>query len=183
MIADKELLKIRHKANSDSWGICIGVDYYGEKKFIKFSSSKYPIDWMWSAYDLWDGDNNEVLIHFRTATSGTEKDKGIQPIIFNDIAIFHNGNFPEYFGNKETDTVLWTKDNPDPLNHLEEIEKYCEGNNSKMAFMDENGRVYLINKKEWVEEKGMWFSNERVGNYGGFGYSGILKDPNKERYL
>lgn len=126
-------------------------------------------------------EKKEILIHFRTATSGKEKDKGIQPIETNNLAVFHNGNFPEYFGKKETDTTLWVKANPEPLKHLEEIEKYCQGNGSRMAFMDGRGKVYLINEKAGIWEKGMWFSNNRVGNYAGFGYSGVNYYKNNEK--
>jgi hypothetical protein len=167
-------LRIRHKSNSDSWGIA----YYDNG--LKLVHGKEDFEYFWRQLPK----NKECLIHFRTATSGTEKDSGLQPVTNGKIAIFHNGNFPEYFGMKGTDTVLWAEDNKDPLNHLEEIEKYCEGNGSRMAFMDEKGKVYLINKKEWIEEEGMWFSNNRLGTYSGFGYSGVnYYKPNEKRYF
>jgi hypothetical protein len=173
------LLLIRHRSNHDSWGISVGT-----KEGILTIRKKTDFETFWDTLLRQKEKRKDILIHFRTATSGTKKSEGIQPIVDGNVLVFHNGNFPEYFGKKETDTVLWAKDNPNPLNHLEEIEKYCDKNGSRMAFMDSEGKVYLINKKEWIEEEGMWFSNNRLGTYSGFGYSGVnYYKPNEKRYF
>lgn len=176
VIADKELLELRYKSNSDSWGVCVKAPSDG---LVVTRNSKN--------FDFIFNDNLDYLIHFRTATSGTEKDCGMQPIILdNGSAFFLNGNLTGYFGKKEPDTVLYAKEylNKLPANFLENeeiVNKITEdamASNSKMAFMDKNGKIYLINENEGVWEKGMWFSNPRLGDYAGFGFSGLY--PYKE---
>ena len=123
---DKELLRIRHKSNSDSWGFSyLHKGLYGDRE-IKCVRGNGDFEEFWKKFEVSGIKARDILIHFRTGTSGTKKTEGIQPILVCGVAILHNGNFPEYFGKKETDTVLWAKENQDPINHLEEIEKYKE---------------------------------------------------------
>lgn len=176
VIADKELLELRFKSNNDSWGIASGSDL-----FVGVDQSVF-----WRELNAsWIKDS--FLIHFRTATSGKEKDNGVQPITLkNDTRFFLNGNLKDYFGKDEPDTVLYAREYLDKLpdNFLENkeiMEKITEDakiNNAKMAFMDKKGKVYLINDEAGVWEKGIWFSNPRLGQYAGFGFSGIY--PYKE---
>jgi hypothetical protein len=136
--------------------------------------------------------DTEFLIHFRTATSGKDKIVGSQPILLdNGSYFFLNGNLKDYFGKDEPDTVLYVREylNKLPDNFLENKEimaKITEDaniNGAKMAFMDSNGKVYLINEEAGVWEKGMWFSNPRLGSYAGFGFSGIYPyKPGEKRY-
>lgn len=175
---DKELLQIRHKSNSDSWGFV--VDGKIEMK------NNTCFDNFWDKATWIIRAENEALIHFRTATSGQEKDQGDQPIFTNNSYFFLNGNLAGYFGKRLPDTVLYALDYIGKLkpNFLdddtikEKIMDDCLVNNAVMAFMDTKGRVFIFNKQRGVEERGLWFSNPRVGEYAGFGYSGVY--PYKE---
>ncbi len=178
---DKELLEIRHKANSDSWGYTVlgknGLDICKWKKEFDFR---------------WIPHKQKMVIHFRTGTSGTKKDEGDQPIMINDVAVFHNGNFPDYAGKAETDTVLFCQDIIARLSRyfyrdiltMQALDAYAKSNHSKLVFMFDTGKVAILNQEEGVWEKGMWFSNPRVDDYAGFGFSGLYPYREQEiRYL
>lgn len=179
--ADKELLELRFKSNNDSWGFALnGEAWIRDTSFRDF----------WSQFLSSGANFDEVLIQFRTATSGKEKDCGKQPILIkNKCFFFLNGNLKDYFGKDEPDTVLYAREYLDklPVNFLEnkeimkKITEDAKINGAKMAFMDSNGKVYLINDEAGIWEKGMWFSNPRLGSYAGFGFSGIYPYKNGEK--
>lgn len=196
IIADKELLELRFKSNNDSWGYCYS-DYSEidlmEMALVTHLSNK-SFDVLWES--IKNLENKSVLLHLRTATSGKEKNIGKQPIVIKKgvldvkhISFFLNGNLKDYFGKDEPDTVLYAREYLDklPVNFLEnkeimaKITEDAKINGAKMAFMDSNGKVYLINEEAGIWEKGMWFSNPRLGSYAGFGFSGIYPYKNGEK--
>jgi hypothetical protein len=177
VIADKELLEIKFKSNNDSWGIVLnGVVEKGTGDFNEFWQNVRQRPY-------------EMLIHFRTGTSGKDKSIGVQPLRTRNYWFFLNGNLSGYFGKDEPDTVLYARDYLDKLpdDFLEnkeirkKIEEDCLANNAVMAFMNCEGKVFILNESRGVWEKGVWFSNPRVGNYAGFGYSGVYSYKESEK--
>jgi hypothetical protein len=134
-----------------------------------------------------------LIVHFRTASSGAISNDAAHPLFVNDnFAFAQNGNYPEYSIASTTRDVdltdvqrfneLFLKNlPPDFLDHPDihqALEAYCVNRMVKMVFMDNFGKVKIINEAagEWVD--GCWFSNGGISGYVGYGYSGAY--PLKE---
>lgn len=130
----------------------------------------------------------DVIIHFRTASSGQISNESCHPFFVNEnLAFVQNGNCYEFGGSfpgrkpdgltdiqRFNNEVL--KKLPDNfLSHFrirKALEYYCANNFCKMIFMDNLGKVTIINEQsgKWVD--GAWFSNYGIDDYIGYGYSG-----------
>lgn len=130
------------------------------------------------------------VLHFRTASSGKISDDASHPLFVNEnLAFVENGNLPEYSnGFRE-----WEDDLTDvqrfnnlflkllPKNFLyrsdtmQAIESYCKNRMVKMIFMDNLGKVKIVNEEAGEWRDGCWFSNGGIENYVGYGYSGAYE--------
>jgi len=170
-------LKSAHDANPDGWGLI----------------------WPWGSMRSCDGFNafleayyehaeDDLVIHFRTASSGAIGVENCHPFFVNvDLAFVENGNLYEYadffkFGRFDGKTDI-RRFNDEVLKLLPKwfiydpeirkaLEAYCKSNMTKMIFMDAAGGVSIVNEEsgEWVD--GVWYSNGGIDNYTGYGYSG-----------
>jgi hypothetical protein len=124
-----------------------------------------------------------LVIHFRTASSGAISNDAAHPLFVNDnLAFAQNGNFPEYADGESglTDVQrfneLFLKNIPfDFLGQsdiMEALESYCVNRMVKMVFMNNFGKVKIINEAAGEWKDGCWFSNGGIEGYIGYGYSG-----------
>jgi hypothetical protein len=170
-------LRAAQEANPDGYGLLWPFDSTrGIGCFNEFLERYY------------EHERDDLIIHFRTASSGSKGLDKCHPFYVNDnLAFVENGNLFQYtdyfgFGRFDTNTDIQRfndevlKRLPDNFLYIREIMSdfgsYCLSNMTKIIFMDATGRVYVINEKagQWVD--GVWYSNGGINNYVGYGYSG-----------
>lgn len=148
----------------------------------------YDFDKFYSLYStIAQSADAGMIIHFRTASSGSIDDEHCHPFFVNDnLAFVENGNlfeFSNFFAkwqDKKTDVQRFNEHILQrlPDNFLanfdirQALEEYCRRNFTKMIFMDNYGKVDIINEAagEWID--GAWYSNGGIKYYNGYGYSG-----------
>lgn len=180
----EERLREAYKANPDGCGVlwakngrlvCHKGNYSFEDFMVFYRRAVSPL-----------------VVHFRTASSGGITDFAAHPLFVNDnLAFVQNGNFPEYadgasgFTDVQRFNELFLKNLQSDFlfGHalMEALEAYCVNRMVKMVFMDNLGKVKIINEAagEWVD--GCWFSNGGIENYVGYGYSGAYPYREGER--
>ena len=126
---------------------------------------------------------SDFVIHMRIATSGLLNEVNCHPFyVHNKLAFAHNGIFSG-LGNKtfsDTYELNETVFKKFPANFLEIaeirdlVDKYVERGYSKVVFMDNKGKVLIMNEKAGEWDNGVWFSNKThsyyTSCYGGYGY-------------
>jgi hypothetical protein len=123
--------------------------------------------------------DSPFVIHFRTASMGHITDDACHPHMVNDhLGFAHNGNlfhFSDYFySDGRTDSQRfcdWLKKNWCP-GIVQDLERYCVRNYSKMVFMNSKAQVWIANEGAGTWEGGCWYSNGGIEHYVGYGYSG-----------
>src|SRR3989338_6137876 len=178
----RKRLEDAYNANPDGCGIMWSdVILHAEKgcyDFNKFCS-------LYSA--VAQSADTDIIIHFRTASSGNISDERCHPFFLNnDLAFVENGNlfeFSNFFAKWQDDKSDVQRFNEHILRRLpnnflvnsyirQALDEYCRRSLTKMIFMDNSGKVDIINESagEWVD--GSWYSNGGIKNYTGYGYSG-----------
>lgn len=168
-------LREAHEANPDGCGFM-----WWEHGLVTLKGC-FSFDDFYRHYIAISNINSEMVIHFRTASSGTISDENCHPLQVNDdLAFVENGNLFETSGGSKTDIQIFNdivlKRLPEGfLRHIEIkhlLEKYCKESMTKMIFMDSTGTVTIINEGagEWVDRA--WYSNGGIKEYIGYGYSG-----------
>lgn len=181
----EERLEMAFKANPDGWGLTFSRKdkiWYNKKctDFDDFYEYAHHIKEAWNIRDF--------LIHFRTASSGKISVDNCHPLFVNEnLAFVQNGNlyqYSHYFPGREktdkTDVQLFNEEllQKLPSNFLripeirEALERYNRTNMSKMIFMDNTGRIDIINEQAGEWQNGTYYSNGGIENYIGYGYSG-----------
>ena len=179
----RERLFEAYNANPDGWGVM-----WSDKDSVECLKGCYDFNSFYSLFRLLENAKKDVVVHFRTASSGSISNEKCHPFYVNkDLAFVENGNLYEYsdcFADK------WKDDRTDiqrfndevlqklPVNFLykptirKRLEDYCKGNQTKMVFMDSYGRVAIVNEEAGEWSNGCWYSNGGIENYIGYGYSG-----------
>jgi hypothetical protein len=115
-----------------------------------------------------------ILLHFRITTHGPSNLHNCHPhLVHENLAFMHNGiiSIPIAKNSLDSDTVTFNKDilqklPPDFLRYQgcqELISDYCSG--SKLAFLDNEGSVKLINSEMGIWEDEGWYSNDSYLSY------------------
>jgi hypothetical protein len=170
------------RANPDGCGMMWAEN--GEI-FILKGHFDYPT---FSRLYLINSDKGNIVLHFRTASSGALSFDKCHPFMVNDaLAFVENGNlfeFSNYFPGVErfnmTDVQRLNekilKKLPDNFLKIPEyrtvLESYCANNFTKMLFMNDRGEVEIINEQSGIWDRGIWYSNGGIKNYSGYGFSG-----------
>lgn len=175
-------LEEAYNANPDGWGIM------WSDGALRIKKGCYDFNEFYSLYStIVKSENTDIVIHFRTASSGSIDNEHCHPFfVNNNLAFVENGNlfeFSNFFKNwqdKKTDIQRFNEHIlqllPDNflINHdiKQVLEEYCRRSFTKIIFMDSAGKVNIINESagEWVD--GTWYSNGGIKNYTGYGYSG-----------
>ena len=112
-----------------------------------------------------------VVVHYRAASVGDTSLDNIHPfwVFENKLAMCHNGTIYNCKGlikEKESDTVAFARllrDFPDDFLQREGLllmMKSYIGTSSRIAFMDVNGTVAIMNSHLGEEVDGIWYSNK-----------------------
>jgi len=112
-----------------------------------------------------------VVVHYRAASVGDTSLDNIHPfwVFENKLAMCHNGtiyNCKELIKEKESDTVAFARllrDFPNDFLQREGLllmMKNYIGTSSRIAFMDVNGTVAIMNSHLGEEVDGIWYSNK-----------------------
>ena len=131
----------------------------------------------------------DLVLHFRTASSGSMSFEKCHPFFVNDnLAFVENGNlfemsnyYPGIKNDGKTDIQRLNEQvlQKFPANFLylpeyrTALEDYCRNNFTKMIFMDRQGEVNIINEQSGYWDKGIWYSNGGIKDYPGYGFSGV----------
>ncbi len=182
MVSNKHLTTSRI-ANPDGWGLM----YYLDNK-LHTSKGIDKDKYIYGDFYTNDFFDFDAVIHFRTASSGKISINGCHPFFVNEnLAFVEQGNlyhFSDSFHDRKPDGLTdiqrfnneVLKQLPDDflqsLSITTALEVYCKNNFVKMVFMDNTGKVTIINEQsgKWID--GVWFSNYGIDNYIGYGYSG-----------
>jgi len=115
--------------------------------------------------------NVNYLIHFRIGTSGNMDENNTHPFLVNpNIGFMHNGILTEYSiaTSNFSDTWMFNQNvlKQYPKNFLQKpfykakLEYTAIAEDSKFAFMDNEGQYHIFNEKAGTWDNGCWFSNQ-----------------------
>lgn len=160
-----EHIKNSHANNKDG----VGIMYAGNGRVIIEK-------WLNEDHDkfvkrLSELDDRNVVIHYRAASVGEVSLANIHPFwVFEDkLAMCHNGtifNAKPLVKNDESDSAAFARllsDFPEDFLQREGLVMMMTnyiGTSSRLAFLDSNGSVAIVNKKLGEEEDGVWYSNK-----------------------
>lgn len=154
-----------HANNKDG----VGIMYAGDGRVIIEK-------WLNEDHDkfvkrLSELDDRNVVIHYRAASVGEVSLANIHPFwVFEDkLAMCHNGtifNAKPLVKNDESDSAAFARllsDFPEDFLQREGLVMMMTnyiGTQSRLAFLDSNGSVAIVNKKLGEEVDGIWYSNK-----------------------
>lgn len=135
--------------------------------------------------------DSDFVLHMRIATSGLADYNNCHPfLVHNNLAFVHNGIFSGLGNKLHSDTFQFNEDilKKLPPNFLDiseikdAITKYIEFGFDKVVFMDNLGKINIINEKAGTWKNGIWFSNlSHSYNYTGYGFYNKAKVTNNNR--
>jgi hypothetical protein len=183
-------LKQAHRANPDGCGLLSVLKYPNNESHLIYRKGYYNWEKFYNRRNLFPYHDN-LIYHFRTASSkGIGREYCHPHFVNKKLAFVQNGNFFHFssaFLNNlkdgKTDCIRFNdeilKNLPDNFleneNILNALENYCKDQMSKIIFMDNVGKYYIINEGHGEWKKGCWYSNGGIENYQGYGYSGAYK--------
>ena len=164
-IIPEEHLKNSYTNNKDGVGIM-----YAEDGIVHIQK------WLSQDYDkflsrLVELENRNVVVHYRAASVGGVNLNNVHPfwVFENKMAMCHNGTITkakELAKNGESDSCAFARMLSDLPNDflgrqgLVLMMKEYIGTTSRLAFLDENGTIAVINKHLGKEVDGIWYSND-----------------------
>jgi hypothetical protein len=145
---------------------------YIENGKVLIKKGYFDFNNFWEDFDAIQQINKlPKLVHFRIATSGLIDLENCHPWeIDSEHALIHNGIIPAFYAaGGVSDTGLFVEKLIKPIfKHNSEqykdpcikllLEDYI-GKNNKIAFLDKDGNIDILNEKEGIWEDGIWFSN------------------------
>lgn len=164
-IIPEEHLKNSHANNQDGVGIM-----YAQEGIVKIEK------WLNQDYDkflsrLGELENKNVVVHYRAASVGGVNLNNVHPfwVFENKMAMCHNGTIfkaKELAKDGESDSCAFARMLSEmPVDFLGRqglvlMMKEYIGTTSRLAFLDENGTIAIINKHLGKEVNGVWYSND-----------------------
>ena len=164
-IIPQEHLKHSHINNQDGVGIM-----YAQEGVVKIEK------WLNQDYDtfvsrLAELENKNVVVHYRAASVGGVNLNNVHPfwVFENKMAMCHNGTIfkaRELAKEGESDSCAFARMLSEmPVDFLGRqglvlMMKEYIGTQSRLAFLDENGTIAIINKHLGKEVNGVWYSND-----------------------
>lgn len=181
-----KILKNCYERNPDGFGIMAVID--GKMEVAKSMGNFNDFLTEFRQFPQ----NVQRAVHFRWATHGTLEEKNCHPFpVTPDLYMMHNGvistcevdtsfsdtwNFATHDLGRPEIMDAWGPDAIARQDFREMVEKISA--DSKLLFMDGQGRSMMTFEKDWHQERGCWFSNKhsleekykpyRYGSYGGW---------------
>ena len=161
-VLSKETFITCHNNNPDSMGLV-----YAKRGKLYIKKELDDVDKFYSQYEkIRKSFDGLIAIHFRIGTSGKIDLENCHPFLVNSkLAIIHNGVLSCVDSNKtHCDTwhfaELLKKIGTEPMKHKEFREFLAHAiSPSKMVFLTNTGRAYILNFDKGVDTKDNWFSN------------------------
>lgn len=163
-VLKKDEMKKAHTTNGDGCGLAFAKDgqIYIDKGLMDFDS-------FWKLLE--EHMDKTLIVHYRLQTHGGKSDATCHPFSMcnGSIVFAHNGIISDMktsvgisdtmaFGSIVEEAI---KNDP-KLIHNEAIQYLISkaiGTSNKMAFIDTEGEVVIINKQQGNEDGGIWYSN------------------------
>lgn len=164
-IVPKEHLENGFAGNSDGAGFAVATP---DRKLI-IKKGFFKFDEFHKAYLPYE--NLPCLIHFRIGTSGKKDAANCHPWrITEDVALIHNGILPMKVDGDLSDTGIFSRHLMTP--HFQHMPKEwwksqsfrwlfeeAIGFSNKIAIMDNEGEVVILNETHGEWDNGVWYSN------------------------
>ena len=155
----EEYIDEANKKNSDGYG----VSWYEGDKVNTLKTFELQ-EFKWLLEQLTD---YPAIVHLRNSTAGTVTYGNIHPFNLDGGVMYHNGTIFRLRDNKsdKSDTQIFA----DMLNScsykkVEDIMPLIEhtiGNTiNRLAFMEDDGDITIVNQQLGIEEDGIWYSND-----------------------
>lgn len=171
----EEHLKRGFEHNSDGAGFM-----YADKGILTIDKGFFIWEEFITAYNeaLKEHPKAPFVVHFRLATSGLRDADNCHPHwVYDDpgVGLAHNGIFSDFnppINSKYSDTVAFAKyirslKQPHFMDDeitLKTLEKDI-GTYNKVAFLQEDGKITILNEKQGDWDKGVWYSNASYKSY------------------
>jgi gamma-glutamylcyclotransferase (GGCT)/AIG2-like uncharacterized protein YtfP len=106
-----------------------------------------------------------LVIHLRNTTKGNNNYTNLHPFDIPSGVLFHNGTISRLGNSTESDTAMLAKMiNECDYQYIEDIlpliKPMVDDKINRLVFMEDNGRVTIVNEHLGKEEDGDWFSND-----------------------
>lgn len=190
-IIPKDVLETCWNVNDDGAGFM-----YAENKKLHIKKGYMDFESFYNEYK--EHQHKNAVIHFRITTHGETNEDNTHPFVVGDnLAFVHNGiisavstadntKFSDtYHFNKKILNKLYMSDNRFiKKQHFKDLIKEYVGY-SKLVFMDNKGRVTIINEASGTWDDGVWYSNgsyKRTQYTGSCSYNPQSKYTRKPRY-
>ncbi len=178
----KKVLEACFKQNDDGAGFAVRVkgDNDGPDQ-IEVHKGYFTFDAFWKAWRNY-GDDYQALLHFRIMTHGKIAPENCHPFLVTEgdrqLAVVHNGvlyDFTRFASEARSDSRAYVETAIGPLFKkfpkllknaaLMALVERGTGSNNKVAIMENDGTVQLLNKYQWGSTEfqpgtpAVWFSN------------------------
>jgi glutamine amidotransferase len=154
------------ESNSDGFGLSYidadqGLKVFKTMDYIEFKTTFRQLE---SSHE-----DSSFILHFRKTTDGATNVDNCHPFLSGGVAVFHNGLIlpckPSAKEETRSDTRIFAEDLLPNLPNgwldneaiLDLIEEYI--GNSKLAIMDGDGNVVILNENKGNWHEGVWMSN------------------------
>lgn len=186
----KDLLHRCWKNNPNGAGFMFSEN---EKLVVKKGYMKWET--FWNDYNIEQNKKGlkfDMVIHFRISTSGGITPENTHPFMVNkNLAMVHNGIISncEVLNSNKPDTQNFIENIlqklPDNFLRNDVLVELISGyiNASKLVFMDNNGKIDIINEQLGKWENGIWYSNDTYKfSYKSYVYGNKFDDCWEENY-
>ena len=176
----KETFEICWAKNPDGGGFSFSANGGPciQKGYFEFEKMYADLVFYHAAY----GAATDFIIHFRISTSGGVTAENTHPFFIpkSNVALAHNGILaikpPKFSGLNDTryfiDLYLsglaknWFADSC-----IYRMVDSLIGFNNKFAVLDESGKATLFNRAAWIEDNGIFYSNDGYKKFNAFGFA------------
>lgn len=168
LLNTKGMIADIYRSNSDG----LGVMYKNKRGLRIVKIVPKTLDEVTRLIDQLPQDDREIAMHWRMKTHGDIDLTNCHPyvVVPGRVAMMHNGilHTGNHADKSKSDTwhfiqdylagpMALSKDLAHSPEFIELLANYIEDN--RFVFMDDEGRMSIVNKDQGVEHDGMWFSN------------------------
>lgn len=173
-IIPDEHIEAAWRNNSDGLGFAYVDDRRAGGSKVVISKAYRTLDSALKAYkaevvDLEYYKYHPHLLHLRFSTAGSKSDANVHPFPVAGGAMIHNGHLFAPGNTTKSDTYQFCESLHDDLTYENvKAAKESIGNAigwSKLAFLYDTGNYVIVNDKDGLWDKGIWYSNSCYKSY------------------